>query len=488
LVVVIGALMSVLDTTIVNVAIATLARDFHTSLPTIQWVSTAYMLALAAVIPLTGWAMDRFGAKTMWIFSLAFFVAGSALSGAAWSAESLIAFRVIQGIGGGMIMPIGQSMLASAAGPRRVGRVMAIMGVPALLGPVLGPVLGGFLVDQASWRWIFYVNVPIGIVGLILSARLLPGDESRGTQPLDGIGLVLLSPGLALLVYGLAQAGVGGASTDVWLPIGLGCGFIVAFVFRSLRAPVPLLDVRLMKNKPFLGSALLGFGFSASLFGAMLLLPLYFQIVRGDSALHAGVALIPQGIGAGLMIPIAGRLTDSFGPRRVVVPGIIAASVGTALLTQVHADTSSWILSLTLFVRGAGFGCVMTPTMSAAYYSLRRDQVPRATTALNIIQRIGGSVGVAVLAAVLTREITWRLSGSIGSHVIGAQLPGALRERVAEPLAAAFGSSFWWSFGMIAAGLIPALMLPRRPAGAEDSASDLTDEVAGAEGAVVFEG
>jgi EmrB/QacA subfamily drug resistance transporter len=466
LVVVIGSLMSVLDTTIVNVAIATLARDFHTSLPTIQWVSTAYLLALATVIPLTGWAMDRFGAKAMWMFSLSSFVIGSVLAGASWSPASLIAFRVVQGIGGGMIMPIGQSMLASAAGPQRVGRMMSVMGVPALLGPILGPVLGGLLVDQASWRWIFYVNVPIGIVGLILSARLLPPDHRHGNPPLDVLGLVLLSPGLALLVYGLAEAGGSGSLTEVLLTIGLGCGFILAFVLRSLRARVPLLDVRLFKNKPFLGSALLGFGFSAALFGAMLLLPLYFQIVRGESALHAGIVLIPQGLGAGIMIAIAGRLTDSYGPRRVVIPGLVVAALGTLLLTQLHADTSSWAILVILFVRGAGFGCVMTPTLSAAYYSLRRDQVPRATTAINIIQRIGGSVGVAVLAAVLTQQISSRLGGRVGSHIIGAPLPTMLREHVAGPLAAAFDTSFWWSFGFIAAGILPALLLPRQPASA----------------------
>ncbi len=478
--------MSVLDTTIVNVAIATLARDFHTSLPTIQWVSTAYLLALATVIPLTGWAMDRFGAKSMWIFSLSSFVLGSALAGASWSPASLIAFRVIQGIGGGMIMPIGQSMLASAAGPQRVGRMMSVMGVPALLGPILGPVLGGVLVDQASWRWIFYVNVPIGIVGLVLSARLLPPDERHPKPHFDALGLLLLSPGLALLVYGLAQAGDRASISEILITIGLGCALILAFVWRSLRAEVPLIDVRLFRNKPFLGSALLGFCFSAALFGAMLLLPLYFQIVQGDSALHAGIVLIPQGLGAGIMIAVAGRLTDSYGPRQVVIPGLIVASLGTALLTQVHADTSSWTFLVVLFVRGAGFGCVMTPTLSAAYYSLRRDQVPRATTAINIVQRIGGSVGVAVLAAVLTRQISARLGSRVGSHIIGAPLPNQLRERVAEPLATAFGRSFWWSFAFIAAGIVPALLLPRRPARA-DTPTTATAEVADANLTAAFE-
>src|SRR5215216_5086919 len=199
-VVVLGAIMSILDTTVVNVAINTLARDFDTELSTIQWIVTGYTLALATVIPLTGWAADRFGTKRLYMISIGLFVAGSALSGAAWSAESLIGFRVLQGLGGGMLMPAGMTILTRAAGPQRVGRVMAIIGVPMLLGPILGPILGGWLVDDVSWRWIFFINLPIGIVALILSLRTLPRDRPAPHERFDVLGLVLLSPGLALVI------------------------------------------------------------------------------------------------------------------------------------------------------------------------------------------------------------------------------------------------------------------------------------------------
>ena len=194
-VVVLGTIMSILDTTIVNVAIDRLARAFHAPLPTIQWVSTGYLLALATVIPLTGWAADRFGTKRLYILSLTFFLVGSALSGLAWSAGSLIGFRVLQGLGGGMIMPAGMTILARAAGPARIGRLMSVVGVPMLLGPILGPVLGGWLVDDVSWRWIFYVNLPIGAVALLLAFRILPRDRPEPKERLDWRGLVLLSPG-----------------------------------------------------------------------------------------------------------------------------------------------------------------------------------------------------------------------------------------------------------------------------------------------------
>src|SRR3982751_1894501 len=206
-VVVVGVIMSILDTTIVNVALETLSRELDAPLNTIQWVSTGYLLALATVIPLTGWMSEKFGSRRVWMTSVALFGLGSALCGLAWSAESLIVFRVLQGFGGGMIMPVGMSLLAQTAGPSRVGRVMSVIGVPMLLGPILGPVIGGLIVDSASWRWVFYVNIPIVVVALVLAARVLHPDAGRADAgPLDWQGLALLSPGLAAIVFGLSES------------------------------------------------------------------------------------------------------------------------------------------------------------------------------------------------------------------------------------------------------------------------------------------
>src|SRR5919197_1659094 len=186
-------------------------EDFDTSLSTIQWVATGYTLALATVIPLTGWAADRFGTKRLYMTSIVLFVGGSVLSGLAWSAGSLIAFRVLQGLGGGMLMPAGMTILTRAAGPQRVGRVMAIIGVPMLLGPIIGPILGGWLVDAYSWHWIFFINVPIGAAALVMTFRVLPRDVPQPAHRLDWLGFALLSPGLAALIYGLAKSsGSGG--------------------------------------------------------------------------------------------------------------------------------------------------------------------------------------------------------------------------------------------------------------------------------------
>src|SRR3954447_14100771 len=245
-VVLLGAVMSILDTTVINVAIDQLAIDFNASLTTIQWVVTGYTLALAAVIPITGWAADRFGTKRIYLWSLALFMLGSALCAAAWSADSLIAFRVLQGVGGGMIMPSVMTIMTKAAGPQRMGRVMGILGVPMLIAPLVGPILGGWLVDDVSWRWIFLINVPIGIVAIALALIVLERDTPQPAHRLDWLGMALLSPGLTALIFGLAESNGpdGFAATKAWLPIAAGALLIAASLRHSRRAEKPLIDIR----------------------------------------------------------------------------------------------------------------------------------------------------------------------------------------------------------------------------------------------------
>jgi EmrB/QacA subfamily drug resistance transporter len=256
-VVVIGMILAILDATIVNVAIPTLGDDFHASISTIQWVMTGYLLAFASVIPLTGWASERFGAKRVWIASLLLFLAGSALAGAAWSIDTLIVFRVIQGFGAGLIMPVGQTILAQAAGPQRIGRVMSVIGVPMLLGPIFGPVIGGAIVDQVSWRWIFFVNMPVGLAALLLAWRLLPEYSPRLGQRLDLRGLALLSPGLAIFVYGMSEAGAaGGFGGRALAGIALGLALVTVFVWYAWRrGRAALIDVSLFARRGFAAAA-----------------------------------------------------------------------------------------------------------------------------------------------------------------------------------------------------------------------------------------
>ena len=467
-VVVLGTIMSILDTTIVNVAIETLGRDLNASLSSIQWVATGYLLALATVIPLTGWAMERFGGKRAWMTSVALFLAGSTLCGLAWNTTSLIAFRALQGFGGGMIMPIGQAILAQAAGPERMGRVMSVIGVPTLLGPILGPVIGGLIVDNASWRWIFFVNLPVGAVALVLAARVLPGADERSSQArLDMRGLLLLSPGLAALVYALSEVGIQGGfgSPRVLVAFVLGAVLLVLFTRHGLRGNGTLIDLRLFRDRAFAAASGTVFIFGVSLFGAMLILPLYYQLVRGQSALDAGLMLAPQGLGAAMAMPIAGRLTDTRGAGRIVPFGVVVAVAGTAVYTQLDSDTSFLVLAIALWVRGVGLGITMMPSMAAAYQTLSRAAVPRATTAINIIRTIGGSFGTAVLSVVLERQIAANVPGAGGSpaSLRGTAGGGAPPPQIADPLAHAFGQTFWWAVALTALALIPAYFLPRRP-------------------------
>jgi EmrB/QacA subfamily drug resistance transporter len=465
-VVILGAIMVILDTTIVAVAIDTLGRDFHTTLSTISWVSTGYLLALAIVIPLTGWLVERFGATRMWLISLSLFLAGSTLCGAAWSAGSLIVFRVLQGLGGGLIMPLMMTILGRAAGPQRIGRVMSIVGLPALVAPVLGPVVGGVIVTDLSWRWIFYVNLPIGGLALLAAWRVLPRDDRGTPQRLDLPGFLLISPGLAALVYGLSEAGNGGGfgSARVQVGIAVGLVLIVGFVVNALRSRYPLLDLRLFRDRAFTSASLAMFVSSGVLFGAMFIFPLYYQIVRGQSPLDAGLLLAPQGLGAMLSLPIAGRLVDRRGAGSVVPAGMVLTLVATLAFTQVHADTNEAALALCLFVRGLGLGATMMPTMGAAYQRLAPDAIPRATTTLNILMRVGGSFGTTLLAVVLQRGISHRVPAASGG-LDAASRAGKLPHPVAETISGAFGVTFWWVVAMTAIGLVAALFLPRHPPG-----------------------
>jgi len=446
IVVIVGAIMSILDTTIVNVALESLARDLNAPLSTIQWVATGYLLSLATVIPLTGWAAERFGPRKVWMTVVAGFVVTSALCALAWSAESLIAFRVLQGIAGGMIMPIGMITLAQTAGPSRVGRVMSVIGVPMLLAPVLGPVLGGLIVTHLSWRWIFLVNLPIGVVGLVLAAKLMPAGRSIGRggegapSKLDWKGLLLLSPGLALLVFGLSEVSTHGSLTpERLLPVVAGLALVAAFVWRAWHTDSPLVDVKLFRGRGFAAAGATVFLVGAALFGALLLMPLYFQIARGQSPLEAGLLMAPQGLGAAAGMNRAGRLTDRIGGGPVVIGGLAMLMAGTLPFTQIGPHTPYWLLDAGLVVRGLGLGFTMMPAMAAAYATLERSEVPRATPMLNVVQRVGASFGTAILAVVLQRQS------------VGARTP--------ESLAAAYAHTYAWATGIVLFALVPAIVL-----------------------------
>jgi len=440
-VVILGMIMSILDTTIVNVALRTLEGDLHSSISQIQWVVTGYILSLAAVIPVTGWAARRFGAKRVYMTSLVLFTAGSALCAVAGSTTSLVLFRVIQGVGGGMIMPVGQLIMAQVAGPKRMGRVMGIVSMPAMLAPILGPVVGGAILENLHWSWIFLVNVPIGAIALALAWRMLPKTDSGAAGRLDVLGLALLSGGSTAVVYGLSELGTHPsltAPTVIW-PIVAGLVLCGVFVWHALRIERPLLDIRLYANRVFAAASLTTFALGASLFGAMVLVPLYYQEVRHESVIVTGLLVGPQGLGMLLVMPLVGRLTERFGGGRISIVGVSILCIGTIPLAFVGASTSIVQISLVLLLRGVGIGFAFVPAMSAAFAAMRPEQLSDATPQLNVLQRLGGAIGVAVLAVVLQR-------GELHAHSLGQ-------------FAGAFDSAYWWSLGISLLALIPCLAL-----------------------------
>lgn len=493
-VVVLGAIMSILDITVVNVALPTFQADFASGgepLPysTVAWTVTAYTLALATVIPLTGWAADRFGTKRLYMTALLLFTAGSVLCAMASTIEALIAFRVIQGLGGGMLMPLGMTIMTKAAGPARMGRLMAILGVPMLLGPIFGPILGGWLIENYSWHWIFLINLPIGAAALVYAWRVLPSDRPEPSESFDWVGMALMSPGLALFLYGISSIPGEGTffSSKVIIPGTLGLVMVAGFVVWSFRPAHPLLDLRLFKNRNLTVSTITMFLFAAAFFGGLLLVPTYFQQVRGESALSAGWLMAVQGLGAMITMPIAGSLVDKLPVGRIVPFGLAAIVGGMFALTQVTATTSYWYILPVLFVMGLGMGGTMMPLMTSALKTLTSHEVARGSTLLNISQQIASSIGVAIMSVVLTNGLNndplLKASRAFGEASNGVTDPGqlgtiatrfpevaallargqeALMAAVDEAMASAFATTFWVAAILLSLTLIPAWFLPRK--------------------------
>ncbi len=450
-VVVLGAIMSILDVTVVSVALPTFMEVFDATYATAAWTMTGYTLALATVIPLTGWAADRFGTKRLYITALILFVLGSVLCSFAWDITTLIAFRVVQGLGGGMLMPLGMTIMTRAAGPERIGRVMAVLGVPMLLGPISGPILGGWLLEAASWHWIFLINVPIGAAALVAAIVIFPKDNPTPSEAFDFRGMLMLSPGLALFLFGVSSIPETETvlATRVLAPAIIGSVLVVLFVFHALRTEHPLIDLRLFANRALTVAVLTTVLFTVAFMGAGLLFPSYFLQIRGETTLAAGLLLAPQGLGAMLTMPIAGMLADRMGPGKIVLGGMVLITAGMAVFTQVGADTSYVVLLGALFVMGMGLGSTMMPIMTAALQTLTDHNVARGSTLMNIVQQTAGSIGTAVMSVVLTNQLKNAANATSSTDALDIS-------------ASAFGTTFMVALVLIVLTFVPAFFLPRK--------------------------
>jgi EmrB/QacA subfamily drug resistance transporter len=406
---VLGSFLAQLDATIVNVSLSSLAVDLHSSLTAIQWVTSGYLLALALMLPLNGWLVERIGAKSLYLWCFSAFTLSSALCGLAWSANSLIGFRILQGMSGGLMAPLTQMMMVRAAG-KHVARVMGYAAVPILMGPILGPVIAGAILQHASWRWLFLVNLPVGILAIVLAVLFLPNDreETRSTK-LDLPGFALLSPGLVLFLYGSDHLGERISLTALLVSIVLLALFFRMAIRKVDRA---LIDLRLFKSSTFSASATTQFMSNGISFAGQMLIPVYLIRACGQSPSATGWLLAPLGVGMICSYPWMGALTQRFGIRKVSAGGAFLAFAGT--LPFLHLASHGLVLSVlacALFLRGVGLSAVGIPSISAAYASVRKQDLPMATTSLNIVQRLGGPTLTTLCATFLG----WRLGAAHSS-------------------------------------------------------------------------
>jgi len=424
--IIIGIFMVILDGTAVNVALPKLVADFHTTLPTLQWIVTGYTLAQAAVIPLAGWLSDHFGAKPVFLTSVALFTIGSVLCATAQTSTMLIAFRVLQGLGGGCVLPIAMAYVYRLAPPDKVGAVMGVMGVPILFAPAIGPVLAGWLVQYASWRWIFLLNLPVGIIGLCVGLIGLPAVQRQAVAALDRLGAILGPLAFAALSYGVSEGSVSWTSTQTLGGLTVGAIALVAFIVAELRAQTPLLELRVFASLDFSLAIVAQWVGQIALFGSLFLVPLFLQQVRGFGAFDTGLAILPQAIAAAIFMPIGGVLFDRIGARPLVVLGLVLIAVATYLLGQVGVHTRATDLIAPLTLTGAGMGLMMMSLNTHLINAAPRALVSRVTSLTNALQQVINGLTIAGLATILTSRIT--------THITAAAVAArATHPRVAAP-------------------------------------------------------
>ena len=428
-----GAVMAGLDTSVVNVGLDVIGRDLDASLASAQWVQSGYLLALAAALPACGWVSRRIGAGRLWLWSLAAFTATSALCALAPDVGWLIAFRGLQGVAGGLLVPSGMTVLGQAAGPSRMGRVMATTSVPAILAPAVGPVVGALLISQFSWHWLFLINVPIGVLGLVVGLRTVPRGQTVGTGRIDLPALALVAAGLPLLTYAITEAAAQRTLVAPAVALPLVAGFVALALFarRSLRSAAPLLDLWLFRNRVYAAASFEVFFNGAAMFGGLIVMPLYFQLQRQAGIVETGLLLMAFSIGAAATFPVAGRLTDRYGGGIVTVAGLVVTTLSTVPLALLPADVDLVTVEALMVARGIGLALSGMPAVSSAFATVSARQLPDATSQINILSRVGGAIGGAVFVVILTgalpagaaaafRLTFWSLTAATLAALVGA--------------------------------------------------------------------
>ena len=405
--VILGSFMVILDTTVVNVALPTLGRVFQTDLALLQWVISGYMLAQAAVIPLSGWLSDRFGARRVYLVSVVLFTLGSALCGAALSGPMLVGTRVLQGLGGGMLMPVGMAVLYRLTPPERRGAIFGLFGLPLMVAPALGPLLSGYLLEFADWRLIFLINVPVGILALVIGLRVLPAiPPGRAAGALDTLGIVLGPLAFAAVSFGINQSTYAGWTAAPTLGgIGIGLVALALFVWRELRIADPVLELRVFRSRDFTLGILTQWTAVGTMFGTFFLVPLFLQQVRGYGSFETGLFTLPQAVASAIFMQIGGRAFDRLGARPPVLLGVTLVGVGMWLLSRLSGATTGEDLRLPLVLIGSGMGSMMMALNTHVLNSAPRELVGRVTSLTNAMQNVVASLAIATFATLLQTRL-----------------------------------------------------------------------------------
>lgn len=419
IVVVFGTFMAILDSSIVNIAIPKMMAVFGVTTDEIKWVLTAYMLAMGAVIPLTGYLGDRFGTKKVYIWSLILFTTGSALCGFAWSNSSMVAARIIQAIGGGMIMPTSMAIIYQIVAPNERGTALGIWGIAAMAAPAIGPTLSGYIVEHLNWRLIFTVNIPVGIVAVVLAIILLKEYPKKPTHKFDLLGFISIASGLSCIMYVLGEGSAidWNDFTTVFLLI-FGVFALILFVVNELTHDEPLLDLRILKIWPFSLSIILSSLMSMGMFGGVYLLPLFLQNLQGYTAMQTGMIMFPSAIATAITMPISGKLFDRFGAKPLVIPSLIILAWTTYILAHISLETHSTTITYLMMFRGVGMGLAMMPSTTVGMNRVPQALIGRASALSNVIRQVAGSVSITVITMVLqnrqvinyarlSEQVTW---------------------------------------------------------------------------------
>jgi len=409
LVTLIGVFMSILDSSIVNVAISTIMNVFNTDTSGVEWVSTAYMLAMGMVVPLSGWLGDKLGLRNLYLWCLVAFTIGSVACAAAWNIESLIGARVLQALGGGMLMPTVMAMIYRLVPRDKMGSGMGIFGMALLVAPALGPTLGGWLVEYVDWRWIFLINLPIGVLGTILAFFFIPEFKHAGqVGKFDVPGALTAGAGFAGLLYVLSKGNEWGWTSEATvLTLVASLGILLLFVLIELSSPAPLLDLKVFQYRSFTLANLIVVVTTIGMFAGLFYIPLFLQSIRGLGAMETGMLMLPGALASGLMMPISGRLYDRFGPKVLMIAGLTLMAGATLAFSTISLETSLVTIIWWNIFRGLAMGLSMMPAQTAAMADMPLALVSRASSVSSIIRNLASSFGIAMMTVLLNGRNTF---------------------------------------------------------------------------------